>query len=194
MKSDVFTDKTGIDHILSETERLGTFCKLFRSDASKLRLLAEEMLGLTVRLFDGLSYEFFIENEGQRFTLNLSAKTLVNIKQKEKLLSLSSRGENKAEKGIFGRITGVFENLLMDTGEILQISAPYGDDTGMATYWAGMGMTAYFSLSSYQNEVSQKAEKEDWDDLEKSIIASLAKDVVIGVRASKVEMIAVIEF
>jgi hypothetical protein len=194
MKSDIYTEKNGIEHILAETERLGAFCKLSPSAKGKLRLLAEEMLSLTVRLFDELSYEFFIENEERRFALNLSAKTIVSSFQKEKLLSLSSRNENKATKGIFGRISGVFESLLMDTGEYSQIAAPYMEAMSMTPYWGSSGMTAYFSLSSYQNEMSKTAKKEDWDDLEKSIIAILAKDMVIGVKNKKVEMIAVIQF
>ena len=194
MKSDIYTEKNGIEHILGETERIGAFCKLSPSAKGKLRLLAEEMLSLTVRLFDELSYEFFIENEERSFTLNLSAKTVVSPSQKEKLLSLSSRNENKATKGIFGRISGVFESLLMDTGEYGQIAAPYMDEMSMMTHWGGSGMAAYFSLSSYQNEMSKTAKKEDWDDLEKSIIATLAKEVVVGVRNKKVEMIVVIEF
>ena len=185
MKSDIYTEKNGIEHILAETDRLGDFCKLSPSSKGKLRLLAEEMLGLTVRLFDELHYEFFIENEDRHFTLNLSAKTIVSLSQKEKLLSLSSSNENKAEKGIFGKISGIFESLLMETGEYGQIASPY---------WYGSGMTVYFSLSSLQDEMAGKARKEDWDDLEKSIIAILAKDVVIGVRNNKVEMVAVIEF
>ena len=194
MKSDVFTEETGLDHILSETERIGAFCKLSPSAKGKLRLLAEEMLSLTVRLFDGLKYEFFIENQERRFTLNLSAKTIVNAKQKEKLLSLSGRCENEATKGIFGRISGVFGSLLLDTGEYSQITAPYMDEMRMTPHWGSSGMAAYFSLSSYQNEMSATAKKEDWDDLEKSIIITLAKDMVIGVKNKKVEMIAAIQF
>ena len=194
MKSDIFTEKNGIEDILAETERIGAFCKLAPSANGKLRLLAEEMLGLTVRLFDELSYEFFIENEERRFTLNLSARTIVSQSQKEKLLSLSSRNENKATKGFLGKISGIFESLLMDTGEYSQIVVPHESGMGMSPYWAGVGMTTYFSLSSYQNEMPGTAKKEEWDDLEKSIIAALAKEVVIGVRNNKVEMIAVTEF
>ena len=192
MKSDIYTEKNGIEHILSETERLGAFCQLSSSAMGKLRLLAEEMLGLTVRLFDELSYEFFIENQDRLFILNLSVKTIVSSAQKEKLLSLSSSGENKATKGIFGKISAVFESLLIDTGEYVPIATPY--DTGFMPHYSGMGMATYFSLSSYQNEMSKKAKKEDWDDLEKSIIAILAKEMVIGVKNKNVEMIAVIEF
>jgi len=188
MKSDIYTDKHEIEYILSETERIGTFCKLPPSASGKLRLLAEEMLELTVRLFDNLKYEFFIENEEREFTLNLSVKTFVSFKQKEKLLSLSPAGENKAAKGIFGKISGVFESLITNSGEYSPIAMPYWESMEL------IGMTPYFSLLSYQNEIYKTADEGQWDGLEKSIIATLAKDMIIGVKNKKVEMIALIEF
>jgi len=191
MKSDIYTGEQGIEHILSETKRIGEFCKLPPVASDKIRLLAEEMLSLTVRLFENLSYEFFIENEGQRFTLNLSAETLVSKGQKEKLLSLSSSGENEATKGIFGKISAVFENLLTGNDEYAQIAGVYYSEI---PHLYGMDMTPYFSLSSFQDERPKKPDDEQWDGLEKSIIATLAKDMVIGVRNKRVEMIAIIDF
>jgi len=185
MKSDIYTNEHGIEHILAEAERIGQFCNLPPVASGKLRLLAEEMLGLTVRMFENLKYEFFIENEDRRFTLNLSAKTIVKLNQKDKLLSLSASGENKAAKGIFGKISGIFESLIMEENENDQIHVPIYDS---------MGLMTYFTLSSYQEERPKKPADEEWDGLEKSIIATLAKEMIIGVKSGKVEMIAVIEF
>jgi len=191
MKSDIYTEEQGIERILSETKRLGEFCNLPPVASDKLRLLAEEMLSLTVRMFDNLAYEFFIENEGCRFTLNLSVETLVSQEQKEKLLSLSTGGENEATKGIFGKISAIFENLLTGNNEYVQITGVYCSDI---PHLYGMDMTPYFSLSAFQDERPYKPNDEQWDGLEKSIIATLAKDMVIGVRGKRVEMIAVIDF
>ena len=191
MKSDIYTGKHGIEHILSETERFGVFKKLPPSASGKLRLLAEEMLSLTVRMFDNLKYEFFIENTENHFMLHLSADTLVSQGQKGKLMSLSTSGENKAAKGIFGKISAIFESLLTGGGEYAQVAGTYCSDM---LNLHGMGMTAYFSLSAFQDERPYKPDDEQWDGLEKSIIATLAKDMVIGVRNKRVEMIAVIDF
>ncbi|MCL2663461.1 MAG: hypothetical protein FWE83_09075 [Oscillospiraceae bacterium] len=191
MKSDIYTEEQGIERILSETKRIGEFSKLPPVASDKLRLLAEEMLSLTVRLFENLSYEYFIENEGQRFTLHLSVETLVSTEQKGKLLSLSSSGGNEATKGIFGKISAVFENLLTGSNEYAQISSAYCSDI---PHLYGVDMMPYFSLSAFQEERPKKPLDEQWDGLEKSIIATLAKDMVIGVRNKRVEMIAVIDF
>ncbi|MCL2056091.1 MAG: hypothetical protein FWH02_02600 [Oscillospiraceae bacterium] len=185
MKSDIYTGRHGIEAILSEVEGIGVFCKLAPADTRKLRLLAEEMLGLTVRLFDDLEYEFYVEGKKQSFTLNLRAEAFVGTKQKEKMLSLSSSGENKSAKGIFGKISSVFSSLLTDSGEHERVYVPN---------YNTLGMTCYFSLSSYQSGLSKEIKEEQWDGLEKSIIANLAGDVIIGVRNDKVEMVAIIEF
>jgi len=186
MRSDIYTEKHEIADILADVEKIGQFYSLASSDAAKLRLLAEEMLGMTVRLFDRLKYEFYVENEGKNFTLNLKAQTIVSGEQKEKMLSLSSSGENKAAKGVFGKISSVFEGLLfMDGAEYDPIYIPQYND---------MGFVSYFSLSAYQDEMPKPIKKDRWDELEKSIIANFAKDVVIGVRNNKVETIVTIEF
>jgi len=183
--SDIFSSADKIEYILSEVEKFGEGCGLSASDAAKLRLLAEEMLGLTVRLFNNLDYEFFVENEEQKFTLSLSAKTLVSFDQKDKMLSLSSRGENQARKGVLGKLSGVFEDLVIGSSDLNHITVPY---------YAGAGAIAYFSMAAYQYELPAKVREEQWDGLEKSIIVNLAGDVVIGVKNNKVEMIAMIDF
>jgi len=191
MKSDIYTSKQGIKHILSETKRIGEFCNLPPVASDKLRLLAEEMLSLTVRLFKNLKYEFFIENDGSQFALNLSVETLVNPGQKKKLLSLSRNGKNKATEGLFGKISTTFENLMTGDNEYVPIPGIHYSDI---PHLYGMDMTAYFTLSAFQEERPKNPDDEQWDGLEKSIIATLAKDMVIGVRNNKVEMIAIIDF
>jgi hypothetical protein len=190
MKSDIYTGEQGIERILSEIERFGKITDLPQASSNKLRLLAEEMLSLTVRMFEDLKYEFFAENDGQKFMLNLSAETMVTSGQKEKLISLSSSGENIAVKGVIGKISETFSELLAggDTGyEVLDI--PYWQ------YGSAWGMhSAYFHLSAYQSEQPKKSEDEKWDGIEKSIIETLVSDMLIGVKGKRVEMIAIIEF
>ena len=188
MKSDIYTEKHGMEIILSKMDAIGALCGLPPSDTGKLRLLTEEMLALTVRLFENLKYEFCAENKDKRFTLRLTAETAVNQSQKEKMLSLSKSGKNKAEQGVFGAISGVFESLLMNSSGVEQIFIPQYD---------GMEFTPYFALSVYRESIlsAVRAEPNElWDGLEKSIIATLAKDVIIGVKSNKVEMIVFAEF
>jgi len=188
MKSDIYNQNDGIDHILDETERLGIFCRLSPTEAMKLRLLAEEVLGLTVRLFDDIKYELFIVNEGRSYTINLTVDTIVDLRQKDKMLSLSSRGENIAAKGVLGKISGIFEDTLM-------CNNAYSPSAELYSLYHGKENTDIcFSLMYYQNQIPENEKDSQWDGLEKSIIAHFAEDVTIGVKSDKVEVVASITF
>ena len=188
MKSRVFNGAHGMEHILDETERFGNSCGLPAGNAIKLRLLAEEMMGLTVRLFEDLEYEFFIENEGVRFTVRLSAKTLVSMKQKDKILSLSNSGDNAATKGVLGKISGIFQDLLIVSRESADDLSP------VPVTYDGIGNLMYFSMSEYRSWLNDEASEDQWDGMEKSIIANIVGDVTVRVKNNRVEMAAVIEF
>jgi len=188
MKSILYNQSDGIDFILSKTEKIGEACDLTPSETMKLRLLTEEVLGLTVRLFENIEYDLFIENEGRFFTINLTAATRVNLSQKNKMLSLSSEGKNKATKGVLGKISGIFEDAIMGAGE---------NDSFVHTYsslYSGGNSDIYFSLTHYQNQIPEDEKAMEWDGLEKSIIAHIADDVTIGVKSDNVEVIATITF
>ena len=81
-----------------------------------------------------------------------------------------------------------------------ELEQQYG--TGYVGYGAMGEMSADFalswSLSQYRNSLSaakaDDAEAEDaWDELEKSVVASLAKDVTVGVKKEQVEMKVLME-
>jgi hypothetical protein len=58
-----------------------------------------------------------------------------------------------------------------------------------------MGITPVYSwsLNKYRNVV-KKENVEDWDELEKSIIANIADDVIVGVKGRKATFIIVKKF
>ena len=205
MKTDNFKGSLGIEQILDEVKRFADYVRLSEAEAMKLRLLAEEMMGLVVRLFEDDDYEFYIESNEKRFMLILIADVLVNLQQKDKILTLSKEGKNIAEKGILGKISGVFQDMLMGAhnlpaGDNLDLDAAGGEDyRSISTYMhhhnpyshcEGM----YFSMANYRNLIPSELKNDQWDGLEQSIIANIATDVVVGVRNDRVEMMAVIDF
>ena len=182
-KSDVFNQSHSMEHILSETELFGRSCELTPPEALKLRLLAEETLSLTVRLFEHLTYTMQIEHAKSRFSIDLKASTLVDSDQKEKVLSLSSTGKNKAS-GVLGKISEVFGYFLTSDTEAFPFGGTY------ESHYVSNNPDTLFSLKYYKNNISDEEKKPEWDGLEKSIIAHFADDVTIGVRSDKVEVIA----
>ena len=56
-----------------------------------------------------------------------------------------------------------------------------------------LGYLSFWSLSNYKSALDDAKDesddaREEWDELEKSIVASIAKDVVVGVKKNTVEM------
>ena len=162
------------EYILSEVERLGKFCHLDDSGARKLRLLTEELLSLTVRLFEGyLEYEIFVENHIRRFRINLNAKTIVNPEQRDKLLSLINENKNVKEKSMLDKISEAFTSLVICD----------------ASLYNSYGGVYIFPLADYREQPDNKISDEQWDGIEQSIILSLANNVRISITDNNVEVV-----
>ena len=188
MKTDVFEltqDKQNLDIMLNEAEKAAAYSGLDKKQTIRLRLLAEELIGMLPELLEYIKGEFWIESENKNFELHLSA-TLDDIfaADREKLLSISTSGKNAAAKGVMGKVRSVFETMLID-----YVTA-YNEN--YTTYYT-MGMVSeppYYS-SAWSLVKYKEAEKneDEWDELEKSIIANLADDVVVGIKGKKVDII-----
>ncbi len=153
-------------------------------DKGSLRLLTEEMFSLCKELLEVDTLDFEITQDAERYTLRTSTKTRVNEAAREELLSMSSNGKNAANKGIKGMLGAVLEVLSFEYApELYNPAWTYGMQT------VGGDYTSIWTLSQYMEQAPQEKVKNEWDGMEKSIIANFADDVSIGVRGGKVEMI-----
>ena len=122
----------------------------------------------------------------------------MRIDAKKGLLSVSSSGKNVSTKGFMGKIGDIIENGLLNFENIMEIEQQYG---GGYMGYSNMGnMSAdsvlAWSLSQYRNSLKNEIDgenEEEWDELEKSIVASLAKDVIVGVKKTQVDMPVIME-
>ena len=62
-----------------------------------------------------------------------------------------------------------------------------------AGYSESVDYSYVWSLNKYKVSV-QESEKEAWDELEKSIIANLADDVIVGVKGKQASIVVVKKF
>ena len=178
------------DRIPAEAEKVAVYNSLAPKAALRLRLLTEELICMLPQLLTYGDGKFWIENEGTDYELHLS----VNAKDHfdydiDKVLSVSSTGKNAAAKGIINKICIAVDCMLNDRARLAK-EDPY-------TFYT-MGMTDHsgsmsWSLMSYKNNLDQNTEdfheEEAWDELEKSIIANLADDVVVGVLGRKIDIV-----
>ncbi len=187
MKSDIFQvqEKLNREPVLVQVERLAELAGTEKKDALTLRLLAEEMLGMVEHLLPFCSGGFWMDSKDRSFELHLKVEAIVTQEKKEELLSVSA-GKNAATKGILGKISGVFESMLFEKHSI---------DTEMGYMppdqyvMLGGEYSHAWSLVNYKEQAEPTVQQEDWDGLERSILANYADDIVIGVHANRVEMV-----
>ena len=178
----------GTNEALELTERIAETMGLKQKEGLRLRLLAEEMLGMVQTIAGDFSAEFWIDHEGRDCTLHLKAKSELDYAKRQELLSVSSTGKNTANVGIMEKIRGLFEAGLHGMSEGFAMQAEYG------MVMPGMGVSAdeitgafyVWSMQKYKEDVHEDSDA--WDELEKSIIANIADEVSVGVRRDGVEL------
>ena len=191
MRSDeiiVESSGEGMQEALRQTEAAAAFKGLNKKDALHLRLLAEEMMGMLRQMVGGVRAEFWLEDVKRTFKLHLRTVTLMDPEKREELLSVSTSGKNAAAKGIMGKIRDIFER----ANDNCYLDGIY-DDWRLAADidYCGMpllGFTAGWSLNQYRVNLPRNR-REEWDELEKSIVANLADEVEIYIEGSSVEMV-----
>ena len=144
----------------------------------------------------------WVEEEDGVYRIRLTVKTDMDKEKKSELLSVATSGKNAAARGFMGKIGEIIENGLLSYDNVMKLQQEYG--SGYTDY-VGMGMCVpgeiqmagdplVWSLSKYRASLGEEAGEENgagsaWDELEKSIVASLAQDVAVGVRKDRVDMV-----
>ena len=190
MQSNTFKirkDKDSMYEILKEVEKCAEYTGMEKKEYLQLRLLAEELVSMLPGLLEYYEGEFWISNRGKRYALNVSVQVPFSTQEvREHLMDLSKSGKNALAVGVTGKIRCAVEALIAD---VLAV------DNEMAQYTYGfygtMPVSAYYtqawSLSNYTEYLQQNEEKSD--ELEKSIIAKLSDDVIVGLKGKHVEIV-----
>lgn len=200
MKSDVCKltkDVSGLEALLTETEKAASYSGLDKKSSGRLRLLAEELVGMLPELLEFSNGEFWVESDGKKFELHtaLLPDEAMTADKRDKILSVSTSGKNAAAKGIMNKIKRAAEFMLLDYQDAMQSGLMMYDDVfGFPDNQAlDMAYANFWSLDQFRKK--NEAEKDEvWDELERSIIANIADDVVVGVQGSKVEIIVKKQF
>ena len=194
MKTSVITvknDGEGREEALKETERFAVYQELDKKSTLRLRLLAEEMLGMVEAIVGDFNARFWLEGENKEAKICLEADTWVDCDKKERLIGLSSSGKNYAHRTFMGKLAGMFEYCMMG----YDTSAQYALENGYLLYdgTSGMDYERMWSLDFFREDLNRnlgdEEKKAEWDELERSIVAKLADEVIVGVKSRKVQMI-----
>ena len=173
----------------------------FYSDVSpkallRLRLLAEETMNL-VRSITGetdMTAEFWAEKEGNLCSLHLNTNTVMYAQKRKELMEISTSKTNAAARGFLGKIREVFELALLPKDERTARESRIGM-MGLAdptSYMSSQNET--WKMSAYINNVNDTQEATEFvqearNELERSILGNIARDVTIGIVGGYVSMV-----
>ena len=204
MKSNICVlnkDLTCLEKVLGEVEKVAVYNGLENKKALRLRLLAEELCGMLPGLVENFSGEFWAESDGGNYELHVELKSEdMSIEMRDELISVSKSGKNAAAKGIMGKIRAVTETMLLSAFDpSIPVPAPSGEFYDSQDFNMGYGYTdpafscatgydCAWSLCNYKTAVEENQD-EAYAELERSIVAKLADDIIVGVRGKNVEIV-----
>lgn len=189
-----------INRELDRAEDLIAELGLDRKNALHAKLVFEETLGMLQEMTENYKAIVWLERYKKSYCLKLAAKTEMSYDKKKELLSVASDQKNSSAKGIMGKLGDVIENGLLNYENVMNLGQEYGagyvDYGSMGMYGGIDGALEYgmmWSLNDYRTCLESISDENDasrqaWDELEKSIVANIASDVLVGVKGDKVEM------
>ncbi len=202
MKTDICKFEKGsadFDSISGLAAKVAAYNKLDKKQELKLTLLCEELVEMLPNLLAYGKGEFWIENEGRQYKIHtvVEADDLLPTVERDKILSVSTSGKNAAATGIMSKIRAAAEVMLANyaatVGTAGTLNAkPIYTYYNMGRFSAPVDYTNEWSLALYKENA--KADKDAWDELEKSIIVNLADDVTVGIIGGRVEIVAIKTF
>jgi len=180
------------------TENFAWRIKLDRHDTLRLDLLVEETLGMVKTMLDEFYGQIWFVADEKACEIHFEATANMNADRREELLSVSSTGKNTAVRGFMAKLGEIISGALHSAGKTIDA---YGQETmkygvvhtpGMMTN--NPDMMTIWTLQTYRADLDQartsdSAVEEAWDELEKSIVARLADDVLVGIRGDRIDLV-----
>ena len=181
--------------ILKECEKVAEYSGLTHKQGLQLRLLCEEIDGMLPNLIDDFEGELWITYEEGVCKVNVSIKIPeFNTDKKEELIGIAKNKKNAAAVGIVGKIRSAIENFFLNSDSMGALDMSIGACYLPAGYGDVVDYSYLWSLEQYRFTVNKEEKTEDWDELEKSVIASVADDVIVGVKGSRADITIVKKF
>ena len=185
------------------TESFARQVKLNKRNTLRLDLLVEETLGMTKAMLNEFYGQlWFVEKYGV-CEIHFEATADMDSGKKRELLDLSSTGKNVAARGFMARLGEVMSGVLRGFGNTLdaygQETIQYGIVHTPEAVAMGADISPIWTLQAYRTDLakvqaSDDAADEALEDLEKSIVARIADDVIVGVKGDRVDLIIIKRF
>ena len=198
MKSNVCKIEKGtrdLAAILKESEKVAVYNDLSHKQALQLRLICEEIDGMLPNLIDNFKGDLWIEFEEGVCKVNISLRfEEFTVDKKKELVGIAKNKKNAAEAGIVGKIRSAVENFFLDEDVAQGFDMSAESFYFPTEHYSRMNYFCIWSLEQYRTTVDKEPKPENWDELEKSVLASVADDVIVGVKGKQADIIIVKKF
>lgn len=175
-----------VERALNEVDGFSRQMGLGARQSEHLRLIGEELLGMVGGMLDVEYGRFWIETEGNQYSINLSAKSIIGIRAKA---ILESAGKNTEYKGITGLLKKAVDDM---AGMFRDSGAGYDFSEQIDAALAGTEVTSdealLWSLTKYTEAVERDDKADDWDELELSVLKKISKDIIVSYRNDRVDI------
>ena len=201
----VDSNKIGSEEIFEKADELIADLELSKKNAIHMKLLFEETVGMLKQLTCDYHAAIWFEKYKNECAIRVTGKTEMDVDKKVGLLDMATQKGNTLAKGFMGKIGDVIENGLLGYNNVMKLQQQYGGGyvnygtMGMYNGIEGMADSGImWSLYEYKESLGDAIQENEearnaWDELEKSIVASLAKDVIVGVKGNRLDMTLVYE-
>ena len=192
MKSNVCKIEKGtkdLAAILKESEKVAVYNDFTHKQTLHLRLICEELDGMLPELVGNFEGYFWIEVENGVCYVKASIELgTISSQKREQLISVTKSKKNAAAVGVVGKIRSALESFFLDYDQVdASFVVPEMMDL-RTSYDMAWEYSYYWSLEDYKHSVKDSDKREAWDELEKSVIASVADDIIIGIKGSRADI------
>lgn len=194
MKSEsivISTNEGNIDKVLEVVE---AFSKdLDHKAGLRIRLLAEETMNLIRSITGEMDAEFFLERDDDQVRLHLNTNTIMFAAKRKELMEISTSKENAAAKGFMGKIREVFELAMLPKDERSARESRIGmmglvDPTALSATSSETWKMSNYKSSVEEMDQNTEFAQEARNELERSILGNIAKEVEISIIGDDVKM------
>ena len=179
-----------LEAILKESEKVAVYNELTHKQMLKLRLLCEEIDGMLPNIIEDFEGELYIECVDKVCSINISLSVPeLNSEKRAELINVANNKQNASAVGIVGKIRNAIESFLLSEdaksvftvcSDSFYLSTGYVNESAYSHLW---------TLDKYRKAVNKDEMAESYDELERSVIASVADDVTVGVKGNRAEII-----
>ena len=198
MKSNICKIEKGtgdLENILKESERVAEYNGLTHKQTLQLRLLCEEIDGMLPNIIDDFEGELWIDYDEGICKVNVSISIPeITAGKREELISVAKNQKNAAAVGISGKIRHAIESFILDQKDLGVVVAPAAMMYLTSGYCDAVNYSSLWTLEGYKSTVKKEDQAEAWDELEKSVIANLADDVIVGIKGNRADLILIKKF